>query len=120
MEAKAEKISEKKSGDRNARRMVENVIRCKWSLTVLEQIRSGVNRPGAIERGVEGLTTKVLNERLRKLVRFGILKKTIFAEIPPRVEYELTDFGKNFTEVLDAIEQLQSHLESSEIIWNQK
>lgn len=90
--------------------MVENVIRCKWSLTVLDLIGNGTNRPGAMERAVEGLTTKVLNERLRKLVRFGILDKTIYPEVPPRVEYYLTDFGKKFTGLLEAIENLEKEL----------
>jgi DNA-binding HxlR family transcriptional regulator len=88
-------------------RMVENIIRCKWSLSVLELVKKGINRPGAMERAVEGLTTKVLNERLRKLVRFGILSKRSYPEVPPRVEYELTDFGRRFLKILDAIEELQ-------------
>ncbi len=98
------------SEKQNAKRMVENIIRCKWSLSVLAQIQNGINRPGAIERSIEGLTTKVLNERLRKLVRFGILEKEIFAEIPPRVEYNLTQFGKKFINVLEAIEDLEQQI----------
>lgn len=87
--------------------MVESIIRCKWSLSILDLIKRGINRPGAMERSVDGLTTKVLNERLGKLVRFGILKKTIFHEIPPRVEYEFTEFGRKFIRVVDVIEQLE-------------
>jgi DNA-binding HxlR family transcriptional regulator len=51
----------------------------------------------------EGLTAKVLNERLRKLVRFGILEKTSYPEVPPRVEYRLTQFGHRFSGILDQI-----------------
>lgn len=90
--------------------MVEDIIGCKWSLSVLEMVQKGVNRPGAMERSVDGLTTKVLNERLRKLVHFGILRKTIFAEVPPRVEYDLTEFGDRFVKILDAIETLQNEI----------
>lgn len=90
--------------------MVENIIRCKWSLTVLELVAKGTNRPGAMERAIDGLTTKVLNERLRKLVRFGILTKRSYPEVPPRVEYELTDFGRRFINILDAIDDLQTDL----------
>lgn len=86
--------------------MVENVLGCKWSLTVLDLIRHGTNRPGAMEHAVEGLTAKVLNERLRKLVRYGILEKQSYPEIPPRVEYRFTAFGERFLGVLDAIDQL--------------
>lgn len=94
--------------------MVENVIRCKWSLSVIDLVNRGINRPGAMERDVEGLTTKVLNERLRKLVRFRIMSKTSFPEVPPRVEYNLTDFGKRFVGLLDSIEQLEKEFAEKE------
>lgn len=93
--------------------MVEDIVGCKWSLTVLDLVRRGVRRPGAMEHAVPGLTTKVLNERLRKLVRFGILDRTAFAEIPPRVEYDLTDFGERFVGVLEAIEALEGEFGGS-------
>ena len=86
--------------------MVADVVGCKWSLLVLDLVRSGVNRPGAMERSVDGLTAKVLNERLRKLVRYGVLEREVFAEVPPRVEYRLTEFGGRFSAVLDAIREL--------------
>lgn len=104
MEAKVKKIPKKIA----VKPMVENIIGCKWSLTVIEMIKNGINRPGAMQKNVEGLTTKVLNERLRKLVRFEIVEKTIFPEIPPRVEYNLTAFGKKFITILDAIENLEN------------
>lgn len=91
--------------------MVESIVKCKWSLTVLDLVRRGIRRPGAMERSVPGLTTKVLNERLRKLVRFGILGKQIFPEVPPRVEYSFTPFGRRFMKILAEIERLQADLE---------
>ena len=87
--------------------MVEDIVGCKWSLTVLSLVSSGVNRPGAMQRRVDGLTAKVLNERLRKLERFGIIDRTVFPEVPPRVEYKLTDFGKRFNGVLEQIAALE-------------
>lgn len=94
-------------------RMVEDIVGCKWSLAVLELVRRGVRRPGAMEHSIEGLTAKVLNERLRKLVRYGILQKTAYPEIPPRVEYTLTAFGEKFIGILDQIARLQQELEST-------
>ncbi len=91
-------------------RMVEDVIGCKWSLTILQLIRQGTRRPGVLERSVAGLTTKVMNERLKKLVDYGILRRCAYAEIPPRVEYELTPFGQKFATILDAIEELETEL----------
>jgi DNA-binding HxlR family transcriptional regulator len=86
--------------------MVEEVIGCKWSVTVLALISNGVCRPSAMQREAAGLTAKVLNERLRKLVRFGIIEREAFAEIPPRVEYRLTQFGRRFSSVLGQIAAL--------------
>ena len=91
-----------------AARMVEDIIGCKWSLTVLALVAQGVSRPGAMQRRVSGLTAKVLNERLRKLLRFGIIERHVFAEVPPRVEYSLTDFGRRFDGVLGEIAALDA------------
>lgn len=90
--------------------MVESIVGCKWSLTVLQLVQQGVNRPGLMERTVPGLTAKVLNERLRKMVRFGILDRIVFPELPLRVEYRLTSFGKKFVGVLRTIEKLENQL----------
>jgi DNA-binding HxlR family transcriptional regulator len=95
----------------SASRMVEEVVGCKWSLTVLTLISQGVFRPGAIQRRVEGLTAKVLNERLRKLLLFGIIEREAFDEVPPRVEYRLTSFGKRFNKIIEQVAALESSRE---------
>jgi DNA-binding HxlR family transcriptional regulator len=96
----------------SAARRVESVLGCKWSLTVLALVAGGVHRPGAMEHAVPGLSKKVLNERLRKLVRYGILDRRAYAELPPRVEYRLTTFGRRFARVIDQVESLQRELDS--------
>jgi DNA-binding HxlR family transcriptional regulator len=93
-----------------AARMVEDIVGCKWSLAVLERVRSGVSRPGALEHSLPGLSTKVLNERLRKLQRYGIVSRTAYPEVPPRVEYALTPFGRKFVRVLDGVAALEREL----------
>jgi DNA-binding HxlR family transcriptional regulator len=97
------------------RRIVEDVVGCKWTLHVLAQVRAGVNRPGRLVRSAEGLTTKVLNERLAKLVRYGVLSKVSHPELPPRVEYHLTPFGTRLNRVLDAIDALQHDVDADRI-----
>jgi DNA-binding HxlR family transcriptional regulator len=92
--------------------MVEEVVGCKWSVTVLALITGGTSRPGAMQRRVRGLTAKVLNERLKKLLRFGIIERQIFAEVPPRVEYRLTTFGRRFNSVIDLIATLEEERDS--------
>ena len=89
---------------------VEAVFGCKWSLRILELIRQGVNRPGAIERALEGLTPKVQTYYFRRMVALGILDRVVYPEIPPRVEYHLTEFGQHFLPILDSIADLQRDL----------
>ena len=93
---------------------VEAVFGCKWSLRILELIRQGVCRPGAIERALEGLTPRVQTYYFRRMVALGILDRVVYAEIPPRVEYQLTEFGLRFMPILDSIGELQRHLERTQ------
>jgi DNA-binding HxlR family transcriptional regulator len=106
------KISGAETAQISVAEMVENIVGCKWSLRVLALVRDGVHRPGAMEHAVDGLTAKVLNERLRKLSRYGILHKTVYPESPPRVEYRLTDFGERFSTLLDSIDALEASLQA--------
>jgi DNA-binding HxlR family transcriptional regulator len=94
--------------------VVEAVFGCKWSLRILALIRQGVCRPGAIERELTGLTPKVQNYYFRRMVELDILRRVVYPEVPPHVEYRLTDFGERFMPILDAIEELQHELANEE------
>lgn len=93
--------------------MVESIVGCKWSMTVLAELRRGHNRPSEIEQACPGLSAKVLNERLRKLLRYGLVERTSYPEVPPRVEYTLTPFGERFAALTDAVGQLQRELDGA-------
>jgi DNA-binding HxlR family transcriptional regulator len=99
----------------SAAAMLEYIIGCKWSIRILTSIREGVNRPGAITRSIDGLTTKVQGDCLNKMVGFGILERIAYGEIPPRVEYKFTLFGQRFSSILDAVAELQQELDASHI-----
>ena len=97
----------------NSRRvdmLLEDVIGCRWTISVLRAVARGVNRPGTLERHIEGISTKVLTDRLRRFTRAGIFERVQFPEIPPRVEYRLTTFGKKFLKLLREVENLQAEL----------
>ena len=108
---KQEKIFLRESAPEKSARMVETICGCKWSLTVYKLLANGINRPGVMVRSVEGLTTKVLNECLRKNAKFGILERVTYNEVPPRVEYKVTEFGAKFIRIIDELEKLQSEIE---------
>lgn len=91
--------------------MVEAIYGCKWSLTVYQLLAAGIQRPGEMVRSVEGLSTKVLNECLRRNVEFGILRRISYPEVPPRVEYAVTEFGQKFVRILDELERLQVEID---------
>ncbi|AKS47304.1 transcriptional regulator, HxlR family [Octadecabacter temperatus] len=86
--------------------IVHKICGCKWSLTVFDLLAQGINRPGEMVRSVDGLTTKVLNDCLRRNVEFGLISKATYSEVPPRVEYNITQYGQRFMAVLYDLEQL--------------
>jgi DNA-binding HxlR family transcriptional regulator len=110
MNTNEKKITRKLAPEKSAR-MVETIFGCKWSLTVYHLLANDINRPGEMVRSVDGLTTKVLNQCLKRNVDFGILEKHVFNELPPRVEYQVTTFGKKFIAVLDTLSELQAEID---------
>ncbi|MDC5811135.1 winged helix-turn-helix transcriptional regulator [Vibrio europaeus] len=106
-----EKKFSRKVAPQSSARMVETIYGCKWSLTVYQLLSAGINRPGEMVRSVEGLSTKVLNQCLKRNVEFGILDKVVYNELPPRVEYKVTDFGEKFLAVLEQLEALQQEID---------
>ncbi|MDC5805560.1 helix-turn-helix transcriptional regulator [Vibrio europaeus] len=106
-----EKKFSRKVAPQSSARMVETIYGCKWLLTVYQLLSAGINRPGEMVRSVEGLSTKVLNQCLKRNVEFGILDKVVYNELPPRVEYKVTDFGEKFLAVLEQLEALQQEID---------
>ena len=93
--------------------IVHKICGCKWSLTVFRLLGEGINRPGEMVRRVDGLTTKVLNDCLRRNLDFGLIQKTTYPEVPPRVEYQITDYGQQFLKIMQQLEQLGPPPQSS-------
>jgi DNA-binding HxlR family transcriptional regulator len=85
-----------------------DLLRCKWTIAILGLLSEGCNRPSQLERSLDGLTPKVLNERLAKLMRYGLLERRNYDETPPHVEYVLTRRGE---ELVAMLSQLRSFAE---------
>ena len=98
--------------ERSAYHSLEDVVGCKWSAGVVAAIGTGVRRPGELERFIPGLSTKVLNERLRKLLAYGVITRAVFPGLPARVEYSLTASGRKLARILDQLRDLNSEHQS--------
>lgn len=92
--------------ERRAYRRLEDVVGCKWSAAVLAAIARGVTRPGQLERFIPGISTKVLNERLRKLLDYELITRREFPGKVLRVEYALTPIGRQLTDLIEQIRDL--------------
>ena len=76
------------------------IIGKKWAVLVIRELFRGTTQFNRFLENIEGITPKVLTERLRELEKLGIINRRIVSEYPIRVEYELTDLGKAFEPVL--------------------
>ena len=79
-------------------------IRGKWKALLLCHLYDGPIRFLELQRIVKGISQKVLNEKLKELESDGLISKTIYAEMPPKVEYYLTDKGKEITKIVKELE----------------
>lgn len=75
----------------------------RWKVLILRDLMGGTMRFGELRRSVGGISQKVLTEKLRKMEGDGILERTVYAEVPPRVEYSLTELGRSLHPILDSM-----------------
>jgi len=79
------------------------IISGKWTLLIIRDLTSGVKRFNQLERSLHGISPKTLSERLRSLEEEGIISRQTFAEVPPRVEYTLTEKGRDLVHVIESM-----------------
>lgn len=75
----------------------------KWKLLILRNLRSRPWRFNELQRDLEGISQKVLTDSLRQMMDDGLVYRQDYQELPPRVEYGLTDLGKEMLPILDAL-----------------
>src|SRR5690348_1047661 len=86
-----------------ASRVVLDRIGDRWTVLVVGALSDGTLRFSELRARVEGITPKVLTQTVRALERDGLLTRTVYAEVPPRVEYALTDLGRDLLAPIEAI-----------------
>ena len=76
-----------------------------WALVIIYQLSTGTKRFKELQRLLPGITQTILTRHLRQLEKDKIIQRKVYAEVPPRVEYSLTEMGQEFRVVLDAVEK---------------
>ena len=82
----------------------QKVLTGKWAIVIIYHLSTGTKRFNELQRLIPGITQSILTRHLRQLEKDQIVQRTVYPEVPPRVEYSLTDIGERFQIVLDAIE----------------
>jgi DNA-binding HxlR family transcriptional regulator len=82
---------------------IMNVIGGKWKGLIWWRLQGGVTRYGELRRSMEAITPKMLTQQLRELEADGIVLRTVFAEVPPHVEYQLTPYGQSLAPVFETM-----------------
>ena len=79
------------------------VIQGRWKVLILRELVDGIQRFSDLQRALQGVSQKVLTVQLRDLEADGVVHRTIHPEVPPRVDYALTDLGRELLLVLDGL-----------------
>lgn len=79
------------------------LISDKWKVLILRDLMDGTKRFGELKKSIGNITQKVLTANLRSMEESGLLTRTVYAEVPPRVEYTLTEVGYSLKIVTDAM-----------------
>jgi len=93
---------------------ITQVLGCKWSVLILDAIRRGVCRPGRISREIEGLPVRVMHRCMSRLTKDGLIAKESLEGKTLHVEYSLTDQGRQFLAVVDAVKDLSESWQGSQ------
>lgn len=81
----------------------QQLLTGKWAILIMQSLAGGPKRFGKMQKEI-AITQATLSNQLKHLEHEGLISRTVYPEVPPRVEYELTDIGKEFKDVLGAIE----------------
>lgn len=80
------------------------LISDKWKVLILRDLLSGTKRFGELKKSIGSVSQKVLTAQLRQMEASGLLTRTVYPEVPPRVEYTLTQLGRSLKPILDAMQ----------------
>ncbi|MCG7383120.1 helix-turn-helix domain-containing protein [Paenibacillus sp. ACRRY] len=79
------------------------IIGGKWKALMICLLMSGVKRTGELQRSIDGISQKVLIQQLRELERDGLVRRHVYQQMPPKVEYSLTEYGVTANKIVDVM-----------------
>jgi DNA-binding HxlR family transcriptional regulator len=89
---------------------VAKIIGSKWTIQILNSLLYGTKRFGEIEKSLKNINPKTLSKRLQTLEKEGYIIRKAYPEVPPRVEYTLTEKGKIFKSVINAVKTCEEKI----------
>lgn len=84
---------------------IQPIVRGKWSTMIIYYLYQGTHRFGKLHRKMPMVTQANLTKELRALEEYGMIHREVYKEVPPKVEYSLTEIGREFYPVLEALEE---------------
>ncbi|MBD5082993.1 MAG: helix-turn-helix transcriptional regulator [Clostridiales bacterium] len=82
-----------------------NLIGSKWKLLIMRNLLQRPWRFNELQKSLEGISQKVLTDSLRSMERDGIINRTVYPEVPPRVEYSLSEIGESMRSIINAMQE---------------
>jgi Predicted transcriptional regulators len=89
------------------------LISDRWKVLILRDLMPGTKRFGELRKSIGTISQKVLTANLREMEDQGLLTRRVYAEVPPHVEYTLTDLGRSLKPVLDSMQQWGEHYKAA-------
>jgi len=80
-----------------------NLIGNKWKLLIIRDLLASTRRFGELRKNLEGISQRVLTQNLRELENDGLIKRKVYAEVPPRVEYSLNELGRSLLPIISTM-----------------
>jgi len=80
-----------------------SLISSRWTVLIIRELLTGTKRFNELKKSINNISQKVLTSNLRNLEENGLIERTVYAEVPPRVEYSLTEAGLSLKPILDAM-----------------
>lgn len=84
--------------------LTKEILGGKWKMSLIYAIDSDIKRPSQLEKAFPALTKRVLSKQLKELEAHGVIRKKIFPQLPPKVEYSLTALGKSLLPIIDMMD----------------